>query len=65
MKVARYLMKCLAFGLVIGAAVCTIIAFWDKITDAFYNLADQFEEKRANSCCGSSEYDDYDDWENC
>lgn len=64
MKVARFVMKCVAFGLVVGAAACAIIAYWDKIVDCFYNLADKVEEKKA-SCCGSSEYDDYDDWENC
>ena len=67
MKVARFVMKCVAFGLVVGAAVCAVVAYWDKIVDVFYNLADKLEEKRANCCC-ASEYDDYvdfDDWENC
>lgn len=68
MKVARFVLKCVAFGLVIGAAVCTVIAYWDKITEVFYNLADKLEEKRANCCYGDAECDDYvdyDDWENC
>ena len=64
MKVARFVLKCAAVGLVVGAAVCAVVAYWDRITDAFYNLADKLEEKCAN-CCGSSEFDDYDDWENC
>ncbi len=64
MKVARFVMKCVAFGLVVGAAACAIIAYWDKIADWFYNLADKVEEKKAD-CCHASEYDDYDDWENC
>lgn len=46
------------------AAACAIIAYWDKIADWFYNLADKVEEKKAD-CCHASEYDDYDDWENC
>ncbi len=64
MKVARFVMKCVAFGLVVGAAACAVIAYWDKIVDWFYNLADKVEEKKAD-CCHASEYDDYDDWENC
>ena len=66
MKVAQAILKAVAIGLVVGAAVCAVIAYWDKIVDVFYNLADKIEEKRANCCCcGSSEYDDYEDWENC
>ncbi len=65
MKVARAILKGVAFGLVIGAAICTIVAYWERILDAFYNLTDKLEEKRANCCCDSSEFDDYDDWESC
>lgn len=68
MKVARYVMKCVSLGLVIGSAVCAVIAYWDKLTDAFYNLADKIEEKRAARCSEAEEYDDYldyDNWENC
>lgn len=66
MKVARFVLKCVAFGLVVGAAVCAVIAYWDKLVDAFYNIADKIEEKRAKCC--ASEYDDYvdfEEWENC
>lgn len=63
MKAARFVMKCVALGLVVGAAVCAIIAYWDQIAEWFYNLADKMEEKRA--ACHCSEYDDYDDWESC
>ena len=66
MKAARFVLKFVALGLVVGAAVCAVIAYWDKIVDAFYNLADMIEGKRARSC--ASEYDDYvdfEEWENC
>lgn len=69
MKAARFIMKCVAFGLVVGAAACAIIAYWDKITDLFYNLADKVEEKRAACKCADCDdyeaYDEFDDWENC
>lgn len=66
MKTARFIMKFVALGLVVGAAVCAIIAYWDKIADCFYTLADKMEEKRAACHCADyDEYDDYDDWENC
>lgn len=61
MKTARFVLKCVALGLMIGAGVCAIIAYWDKISDSFYNLADKIEEKRA--ACHCCEEDDFDDWE--
>lgn len=63
MKAARFVMKCVALGLVVGAAACAIIAYWDKIAEWIYNVADKLEEKKAVSHC--SEYDYYDDWESC
>lgn len=63
MKAARFVMKCVAVGLVVGAAVCAVIAYWDKITEWFYNLADRMEEKRA--ACHIEDFEDYDDWESC
>lgn len=65
MKVARFVLKIVALSLAVGATACAIIAYWDKIMDCFYNVADKLEEKRANCCFGHSEYDDYDDgWDN-
>ena len=63
MKAARFVMKCVALGLVVGAVACAIIAYWDKIVECFYNLADKLEEKKA--VCRCTECDDYDDWESC
>ena len=62
MKATRCILKAAALVAVLGAAVCVVAAYWDKIVDAFYALADKVEEKKANCFC-SSEYDDYDDGE--
>lgn len=61
MKVARFVLKCVALGLCVGAAVCAVIAYWDKIMDAFYALKEKLGEKCG--CCCASEYDDYADFE--
>ena len=44
MKVARFVLKCVALGLSVATAVCLVIAYWDKLMDFFYNLADKVEE---------------------
>lgn len=63
MKSARFVMKLVALGLLAGAVACAVIAYWDKISECFYRVADRIEEKRAACHCGES--DDYDDWETC
>lgn len=63
MKVARCILKVAAVAMTVGAVVCVIVAYWDKIVDAFYTIADKVEEKRADCCFGPSEYDDYADSE--
>ncbi|MDE6589505.1 MAG: hypothetical protein K2K53_03990 [Oscillospiraceae bacterium] len=60
MKAARCVLKIVALVLVVAAAVCTVVAFWDRIMDLFYTIADKLEEKKAD-CRFASEYDDYDD----
>ena len=57
MKVARYILKIVAVAMVIAAAVCAVVAYWDKIMDVFYAVADKIEEKKAD-CRFASEYDD-------
>jgi len=61
MKVARFVLKCVALGLCVGAAVCAVIAYWDKISEAFCALSGKIKGK--NTCCCPSEYDDYVDFE--
>ena len=62
MKVARFVLKIVAVLMVAAAAVCAVVAYWDRIVDAFYAVADKIEEKNAE-CRFASEYDDYEDCE--
>ena len=60
MKVARFVLKIVAAAALVSAVVCAVIAYWDKILELFYTVADKIEEKKANCCC-PSEFEDYDD----
>lgn len=62
MKVARFVLKIVGWSLAAAAAVCCIVAYWDKITSGFSSLKDRMTDKGA-CCCHSSEYDDYADWD--
>ena len=57
MKVARFVLKIVAVSLVVAAAVCAVIAYWDKIVDASLALYSKVKEKK--SCICKSEYEDY------
>lgn len=57
MKVARFVLKIVAFSLVAAAAVCAIIAYWDKLAALFQTVSGKLQEKKA--CVCKSEYDDY------
>lgn len=60
MKVARFILKIVAAALAMAAAVCCVIAFWDKIEAAFGCA----KEKLCKSGWRrGSEYDDYVDWD--
>lgn len=61
MKVARFVLKVVAVSLTMAAAVCCVIAYWDKITEFFFRAKSRITEKCA--CCRGSEYDDYADWD--
>ncbi len=60
MKAARLVLKIVAVSMAVVAVACAIAAYWDKIVDVFYAIADKIEEKKAD-CRFASEYDDYDD----
>lgn len=62
MKVAHFVLKLVAALMVVAAAVCAVVAYWDRIVDAFYAIADKIEEKKAE-CRFASEYDDFEDCE--
>ena len=54
MKVARFVLKCVALGLTVATA------YWDKLMDFFYNLADRVEERKSAHFC-DDEFEDYAD----
>jgi len=60
MKLARFVLKIVALSLAVAAAVCAVIAYWDKISDFFGGVRDKLEEK---GYCRPSEYEDYADWD--
>lgn len=59
MKVARFVLKIVAICLTVAAAVCCVIAYWDKIMECVEAVG---EKLGCKSCC-PSEYDDYADWD--
>ena len=61
MKVTRLALKIAAAIMLVAAAACAIAAYWDNLVDIFYTIADKIEERKADCCIDSSEFDDYDD----
>lgn len=61
MKVSRLALQIAAAVMLAAAAACAVAAYWDKLVDIFYTIADKLEERRAERCIDSSEFDDYDD----
>ena len=55
MKVARLVLKIVALSLAFAAAVCAVIAYWDKLSE----LCSCAKGKVAQA--NSSEYDDYEE----
>lgn len=60
MKIARFVLKIVATCLAAAAAVCCVIAYWDKITEFVRCVGSKLG---LNCCQGASEYDDYADWD--
>ena len=56
MKVARFVLKIVALSLGAAAAICAIIAYWDKLAELGSCAKDKFQCK---AC--ASEYDDYEE----
>ena len=57
MKVARFVLKIVAFSLTAAAIVCAVIAYWDKLAALFDTVSGKLQEKK--ECICKSEYDDY------
>ena len=54
MKVARFVLKIVALSLALAAAICAIIAYWDKLTE----LGECAKGKLRRKTC-VEEYADY------
>ena len=62
MKIARFVLKIVAASLAFAAAVCCVIAYWDKLAELACCVKDKASTK-IKTCSYRSEYDDYADWE--
>lgn len=56
MKVARFVLKVVAMSLAAAAAVCAVIAYWDKLGE----VADSLKQK-AQRKITADEYEDYEE----
>lgn len=56
MKIARFVLKIAAVSLAAAAAVCAVIAYWDKLLELGTCAKGKIQAK---TC--SSEYDDYEE----
>ncbi len=57
----HWILKLIAAALALGAVVCAVTVYWDKLADLFYTVYDKIEERKANRAVDLSEYEDYDD----
>lgn len=57
MKVARFVLKVVSAALVTAAAVCAVIAYWDKLVSFGKSLCGKVRAAREVVCC--DEYADY------
>lgn len=64
MKTARFILKIVALALTTAAAVCCVVAFWDKIMEGIGMAANKL---RSHGPYADSGYidddDDYSDWD--
>lgn len=65
MKVARFVLKVVALALTTAAAVCCVIAFWDKIMEGVGTVANKLRDRcqYAEGCCVADADEDYSDWD--
>ena len=64
MKAARFVLKIVAVAMAAATVACAVVAYWDKIVDFCYSIADRVEEKKADRRF-AAEYDDFDDFDDC
>ena len=58
MKVARFVLKIVALSLAAAAAVCAVIAYWDKLSE----LGGCAKARLQQKAC-ASEYEDYEEYD--
>lgn len=56
MKATRIMLNIIALSLAAAAAICAVIAYWDKLIELTTNSRKQFCDRMA-----ASEYDDYEE----
>ena len=62
MKTARFVLKIVAASLAFAAAVCCVIAYWDKLASLACCAKEKISSKTLTCGC-RSEYEDYADLE--
>lgn len=60
-KFICFVLKMMAVLAVVGAAALAVVAYWDKITEIFARVQARVKERTAG--CRTSEFADYQDWE--
>ena len=60
-RTVAFILKIVATAMAVAAGVCAVAAFWDQIMDLIDTMMDKVEERRADKCFQSAEFDDYDD----
>lgn len=64
-NVAKFVLKIVALALATAAAVCTVVAFWDKILEGIGAVANRMRGHKmyASGADGYDEEEDYADWD--
>lgn len=63
MKTARFILKIVALALTTAAAVCCVVAFWDKIMEGVGAAANKPRSRSPYADSGYIDDDDYSDWD--
>lgn len=65
-NIAKFVLKVVALSLATAAAVCTIVAFWDKILEGIGSVANRLRGHTVYAQGLTNSYDeeeDYADWD--
>lgn len=65
-NVAKFVLKIVALALATAAAVCTVVAFWDKILEGIGSVTNRLRGHKVYAqglINGYDEEDDYADWD--